>query len=207
MLTIYGRKSSANVQKVHWICIEGNLEFNPVNVGGKYGGHTSPEFTQMNPNSTIPVLMDGNFTIYESNSIIRYISEKFNIFKSNNSQETALNNQWIDWSSLVFGLQCATYTAHNMLLPVAQRNPTLASETKKKIGSSFAILDNQLKNNHFILYDELSLADIPLGCWLHRCVILDLDFSNFKSLEKFYFTLKERQAFETAVISAPLPPN
>ena len=41
MLTIYGRKSSANVQKVHWICLEGNLEFKAINIGGKYGGHTS----------------------------------------------------------------------------------------------------------------------------------------------------------------------
>ena len=32
MLTIYGRKSSANVQKVHWICLEGNLEFKAINL-------------------------------------------------------------------------------------------------------------------------------------------------------------------------------
>ena len=68
MLTVYGRQSSANVQKVHWICAEGNLEFKAVNVGGKYGGHTSSEFKQMNPNSTVPVLMDDDFIIYESNS-------------------------------------------------------------------------------------------------------------------------------------------
>ena len=207
MLTIYGRKSSANVQKVHWICAEGNLEFKSVNVGGKYGGHTTPEFKQLNPNSTIPVLMDDDFIIYESNSIIKYISDKFNILKPNNAQKAALINQWIDWSSLVFGLQCATYTAHSMLLPSEQRNPTLAAETKKKIYSIFEILDNQLTNNHFTLDDELSLADIPIGCWLHRCVILDLEFANFKSLEKLYLSLKERDAFETAVVSAPLPPN
>ena len=133
MLTIYGRKSSANVQKVHWICLEGNLEFKAINIGGKYGGHTSTEFKQINPNSTIPVLKDNDFIIYESNSIIKYISDKYNILKSNNQKDIALNNQWIDWASLVFGLQCATYTAHNMLLPVEQRNPTIASETKKKI--------------------------------------------------------------------------
>jgi len=207
MLTVYGRQSSANVQKVHWICAEGNLEFKAVNVGGKYGGHTSPEFKQMNPNSTIPVLLDDGFIIYESNSIIKYICDKFNVLKSHNSQEVALNNQWIDWSSLVFGLQCATYTAHNMLLPVEQRNPNLAAETKEKIYSSFQILDNQLQSDHYILNNELSLADVPIGCWLHRCFILDLDFSNFKSLKDFYIRLKERRAFEKAVISAPLPPN
>ena len=88
MLTIYGRKSSANVQKVHWICAEGSLDFKSVNVGGKYGGHTSDDFKEMNPNSTIPVLVDNEFTIYESNSMnqwpsnlieVKIIWEKFQL--------------------------------------------------------------------------------------------------------------------------------
>ena len=99
MITVYGRKSSANVQKVRWICSEGNLEFKTEIVGGKYGGLTSPEFISLNPNSTIPVLKDGDFILYESNSIIKYISDKFDILKSDNPKKTALNNQWIDWSS------------------------------------------------------------------------------------------------------------
>tara|TARA_A100001011_G_C14185325_1_gene788781 strand:+ start:21 stop:644 length:624 start_codon:yes stop_codon:yes gene_type:complete len=207
MLTVYGRKSSANVQKVHWICLEGNIEFKSVNIGGKYGGHTSSEFKQINPNSTIPVLKDNDFIIYESNSIIKYISDKFDILKPKNHINAALNNQWIDWASLVFGMQCATYTAHNMFLPIDKRNPIIASDAKKKIMISFEILDNQLNKNNFILNNNLSLADIPIGCWLHRCVILDLKFSKFKSLDRWYKRLKDNDAFEVAVISAPLPPN
>ena len=136
----------------------------------------------MNPNSTIPVLKDGDFVIYESNSIIKYISAKFNIFKSYNNQSTALTNQWIDWSSLVFGLHCATYTAHTMLLPLEKRNRILASETQKKIYASFEILDKQLQKHQFLLDNDFSLADIPVGCWLHRCVVLDLGFSEYKLL-------------------------
>ena len=207
MLTVYGRKSSANVQKVHWICKEGNLEFKQIDVGGKYGGHTSTEFKKMNPNSTIPVLKDDSFVIYESNSIMKYISNRYNILKEDNDEKSALNNQWIDWASLVFGLQCATYTAHNMLLPIEQRDPNIASETKKKIVSSFEILDHQLHKNEFINDDKLGLADIPIGCWIHRCIILNLDFSQFKSLERWYKKLKENYGYKDAVISAPLPPN
>ena len=207
MLTVYGRKSSANVQKVHWICLEGNLEFKPINIGGKYGGHTSPEFKQINPNSTIPVLKDNDFIIYESNSIIKYISDKYDILKSNNQKDIALNNQWIDWASLVFGLQCATFTAHKMLLPIEQRNPAIVSETKEKISTSFNILNNQFNKYSFIVDDKLSLADIPIGCWLHRCVILDLKFSEFKSLDRWYRKLKQNESFQIAVISAPIPPN
>ena len=207
MLTVYGRKSSANVQKVRWICSEGNLEFKTEIVGGKYGGLTSPEFISLNPNSTIPVLKDGNFILYESNSIIKYISDKFNILRSDNPKKTALNNQWIDWSSSVFGLNCSTYTAHNILLPVEQRNPTLVSEAKKNIRSCFGLLNKQLEKTNYLLDNELSLADIPIGCWIHRCVVLRLEISEFKSLEKLYINLKQRHAFKTAVLSTPLPPE
>ena len=207
MITVYGRKSSANVQKVRWICSEGNLEFKTEIVGGKYGGLTSPEFIRLNPNSTIPVLIDGDFILYESNAIIKYLSDKFNILKSENQEKIALNNQWIDWSNSVFGINCSTYTAHNILLPINKRNPTLAHEAKKNIYSCFEILNIQLEKSNYILDDKLSLADIPIGCLIHRCIILKLEISEFKSLEKMYLNLKERSAFKTAVFNTPLPPE
>ena len=207
MLTVYGRKSSANVQKVRWICSEGNLEFKTEIVGGKYGGLTSPEFIRLNPNSTIPVLKDGDFILYESNSIIKYISDKFDILKSDTQEKIALNNQWIDWSSSVFGLNCSHYTLHNILLPIDQRNTTLAIEAKKKIYSCFELLNKQLEKTNYLLDNELSLADIPVGCWIHRCVVLGLEIAEFKSLEKLYVNLKERSAFRTEVFATPLPPE
>ena len=207
MLTVYGRKSSANVQKVRWICSEGNLEFKTEIVGGKYGGLTSPEFIRLNPNSTIPVLKDCDFILYESNSIIKYISDKFDILKSDTQEKIALNNQWIDWSSSVFGLNCSHYTLHNILLPIDQRNTTLAIEAKKKIYSCFKLLNKQLEKTNYLLDNELSLADIPVGCWIHRCVVLGLEITEFKSLEKLYVNLKERSAFRTEVFDTPLPPE
>ena len=207
MLSVYGRKSSANVQKVRWICSEGNLEFKTEIVGGKYGGLTSPEFIRLNPNSTIPVLKDGDFILYESNSIIKYISDKFDILRSDTQEKIALNNQWIDWSSSVFGLNCSHYTLHNILLPIDQRNTTLASEAKKKIYSCFELLNKQLEKTNYLLDNELSLADIPVGCWIHRCVVLGLEITEFKSLEKLYVNLKERSAFRTEVFATPLPPE
>ena len=207
MITILGRKSSANVQKVHWICLEGNIKFSSVNIGGKYKGHETEDFKKLNPNSTIPVLVDDNFTIYESNSILRYISNKFNILKNNNIEKEALNSQWIDWSSLVFGIPCAIFTAHSLLLPKEKRNYEIAKEAEKKIYSIFEILEKQLSKQNYIIDNNINLADIPIGCWLNRCNILKLDISRFTSLEKWFFKLKERETFNKAVFSAPLPPN
>ena len=207
MLKILGRKSSANVQKVHWICLEGSIEFESINIGGKYKGHDTEDFKKINPNGTIPVLVDEDFTIYESNSIIKYISKKFDILNTDNSRMEALNNQWIDWSSLVFGLPCSIYTAHTMLLPKEHRNEKIASEAKNKIISIFSILEKQFQKNNFILENKINLADIPIGCWFHRCNVLGIEFSNFNYLSDWYLRLKDREAFKKAVFEAPLPPN
>ena len=64
-LKIYGRRSSANVQKVVWLCCEGNLIFDTENFGGKYGGNESNEFKSMNPNGRVPVLQDNDFILYD----------------------------------------------------------------------------------------------------------------------------------------------
>ncbi len=207
MLKILGRKSSANVQKVHWICLEGSIEFEAINIGGKYKGHDTEDFKKINPNGTIPVLVDEDFTIYESNSIIKYISKKFDILNTDNSRMEALNNQWIDWSSLVFGLPCSIYTAHTMLLPKEHRDEKIASEAKNKIISIFSILEKQFQNNNFILENKINLADIPIGCWFHRCNVLGIEFSSFNYLSDWYLRLKDREAFKKAVFEAPLPPN
>ena len=47
---VYGRKSSANVQKVIWICTEVGISFETRDIGGKYGGNKSDNFLNINPN-------------------------------------------------------------------------------------------------------------------------------------------------------------
>ena len=165
--------------------IVGGLVGNPVIPGDKSISHRS---------IIIPSISNGNCEIN-------------NILKSEDQEKIALNNQWIDWSNSVFGLNCSTYTAHNILLPINKRNPNLASEAKKNIYSCFEILNIQLEKSNYLLDDKLSLADIPIGCLIHRCIILNLEISEFKSLEKMYDNLKERSAFKTEVFYAPLPPE
>ena len=76
MLTIHGRISSINVQKVVLACEELKLPHVRHNAGGAFGIVKTPEYMAMNPNSLVPVLVDGDLVLWESNAIVRYLAAK-----------------------------------------------------------------------------------------------------------------------------------
>lgn len=74
MLKVWGRRSAYNVQKVLWAIGELGLAYEHIDVGGSRGQLDTPEFLAMNPHGRIPVIVDGRTSIWESNSIIRYLA-------------------------------------------------------------------------------------------------------------------------------------
>ena len=77
MLKVLGRATSTNVQKVLWFCDSQNRVYEHDNdIGGAFGRNDSPEYLAMNPNGRVPVVIDGDFVMWESNSIIRYLARQ-----------------------------------------------------------------------------------------------------------------------------------
>ena len=68
MIRILGKASSINVRKVLWTCEEIGIAYTRADDG--------PELAQ-NPNGLVPVIVDGDFVLWESNSIIRYLANKW----------------------------------------------------------------------------------------------------------------------------------
>ena len=70
-ITLWGRLNSANVQKAVWVLEELGLDYQHVPAGGSFGGLDTPEFLVMNPNGRVPLLRDGDLTLWESHAIVR----------------------------------------------------------------------------------------------------------------------------------------
>src|SRR5258706_15637720 len=77
MLTVYGRKSSFNVQKVMWLVGELGLTHRHVELGGSYGGLHTPEFRSMNPHGRIPVVDYQGTIVWGSHAILLYPASSF----------------------------------------------------------------------------------------------------------------------------------
>jgi glutathione S-transferase len=77
MLTVYGRKSSFNVQKVMWLIGELGVVHEHIELGGAYGGLEAPEFRAMNPHGRVPVVDDNGTIVWESHAILRYLAARY----------------------------------------------------------------------------------------------------------------------------------
>ena len=76
MLTIWGRATSSNVQKVLWCCDELDLAYERVDAGREFGKVGDSSYQAMNPNGLVPTLVDGALVVWESNAILFYMASK-----------------------------------------------------------------------------------------------------------------------------------
>jgi glutathione S-transferase len=131
------------------------------------GKHKTPEYLKLNPNGLIPVLVDGDITLFETAAITLYLVDKFpqaQLAPQVGSADRAHFYKWLVWQTNT--LQSALIMYFYPDRYVSQANSSGALEVKyesqKKIGQCLQQLDDQLKShgNHWILGDTFSAVDI-----------------------------------------------
>jgi glutathione S-transferase len=203
MLTIYGRKSSFNVQKVMWLVGELGIAHRHIEMGGSFGGLDTAEFRAMNPHGRVPVVDDDGTVVWESHAILRYLAARYGtgVFWSDTPAERSQAEQWMDWvqctlqPDFLSGVFWGFYRT-----PAEQRNMQAVDEKVRRCGEHFRLLDGVLADRRFLLGDRLSLADIPAGTSLYRYFNIDIARPHVPHVERWYRTLQERAAYQAHVM-------
>ena len=203
MLTVWGRRSSFNVQKVLWLIGELDLDHNHIDAGGAFGGLDAPEFLAMNPHGRVPVIRDDAATVWESHAILRYLAARHSAgrFWSADPVARAPVDGWMDWSQTALqpdflgGVFWGFYRT-----PEDKRNWPAIRAALTRCAGHFAMLDRLLDGRPFLLGDDLSLADITAGTSLYRYFELDIERPPLPHVERWYGTLQQRAAFRTHVM-------
>ena len=100
-LTIWGRANSVNVQKVLWCLAELDLAYDRIDAGMAFGKNDQPEYLAINPNGRVPTLVDGDYVLWESNSIMRYLNLAYgegSPIYPQAPQARAAVDRWLDWT-------------------------------------------------------------------------------------------------------------
>ena len=99
MLKILGKPTSINVRKVLWLCEELALPYEHEAWGAGFRDTNAPEFLALNPNAQVPVIVDGEAVLWESNTICRYLAGKHgrDDLLPRDALARARVEQWMDW--------------------------------------------------------------------------------------------------------------
>lgn len=203
MLKIWGRATSVNVQKVMWTVAELGLPHERIDAGGSFGKLDTPEFVRMNPNKRIPVLDDDGFTLWESNTIVRYLVDTYGrgTLAPQGRFSFARADQWSDWAITTLTNDLILTCFVGMILtPKAQRNTAAIGAAAKRLGANLAILDGQLDGKAFILGDAPTFADILVGTYMYRYFNLDIERARHPNVQAWYQRLTARPAYQKHVM-------
>jgi glutathione S-transferase len=176
MLTIHGRINSINVQKAVLACEELKLPYVRHDAGGAFGIVQTPEYKAMNPNSLVPVLIDGDLVLWESNAIVRYLAAKYGegTLWPKDPGQRALSDRWMDWHSIGFYPKMHQAFWGLVRTPPEQRDHAAIEASIAATEPALDILEAELTGKTFLCGDQVTIGDIALlpGIfrWLHMPV-------------------------------------
>lgn len=202
MIKIWGRTDSSNVQKVLWCCGELDLAYERVDLGGKFGGNKEKAYLQLNPNGLVPTLQDGEFILWESNSIMRYLVEKYGPRQllPPTLERRADANRWMDWQLTTLGPAIVPLFWSLIRTPPDKRDPNTIQTAVEKTSNAWSIVDRYLADNSYIAGDALTLGDIPLGVWAYRWFNLPVERPRFERVEAWYKRICERPPYRKHIM-------
>ncbi|MBR0775357.1 glutathione S-transferase [Bradyrhizobium diazoefficiens] len=169
--TIWGRANSVNVQKVLWALAELELPYQRIDAGMAFGRTREPDYLAMNPNARIPTLVEGDFVLWESNSIMRYLCLAHGrgtpIYPEPPKRRASVD-RWLDWT--LSTLQPVDRPVFWALVrtPAAERDMAKIQKDADVAAEVWVIADRQLATRPFVDGDAFTLADIAVGAYARR---------------------------------------
>ena len=195
-LRVLGKASSINVRKVLWTCAELDLPFVREDWGSGFQSTRQAEFLAMNPNAMVPVIVDADLVLWESNTICRYLAGRYGKNESLLPAEPAARarvEQWMDWQAT--DLNNAWRYA---FMALVRNSPAHADAAQVEASIAqwnrhMGILERQLdKTGAFAAGPAFTLADVVLGLSTNRWLMTPMARPDYPALRKYAARLRER---------------
>ncbi len=199
-ITIWGRANSVNVQKVLWCLHELDIPFKRIDAGMAFGHNTGPDYLAMNPNGRVPTLVDGDFVLWESNSIMRYLARAYrdgSPLYPKAPQLRAGVDRWLDWTlSTVQPVDRPVFWAL-VRTPPAQRDMVAIQKDVDAEAVIWRIADQRLAARRFFEGDDFTLADIAIGAYARRWLGVEgVDKPKLAHLDRWFAEISARPGFQ-----------
>ncbi len=195
-------RHSINTLKLRVALAEAGAEYEYVPVDLAAGQQRKPEFLALNQHGKIPVLVDGDFVLPESDAILWYIAERFPDARLLGAtiRDRARTLQWCDFAST--GLYPPYYDvyAHTLSNPPDKRIPSVAESAQQRLSRALKVLEEVLSSRPALAGADYSIADIGAGVVIRGIRDrLGLDPATHPRILEWYGRISSRPAWQLAL--------
>ncbi|KAL8215086.1 hypothetical protein R6Q57_004535 [Mikania cordata] len=166
VVKVYGPIMAACPQRVLACLFEFGVDFELVDVDLDSNEHKQPDFLKKQPFGQVPVVEDGDFRLFESRAIIRYIATKYGDKSQGlygaTLEEKALVDQWLEVEAHHFNDMVYTIVLQKLVIPKmgGKTDFDLVQNCEKKLEQVFDIYEQHLSKNSHLAGDRFTLADM-----------------------------------------------
>jgi glutathione S-transferase len=205
MLKVWGRISSINVRKVVLTAQLLQVPFERVDAGASFGITRTPEYLARNPNALVPTIEDEGFVLWESNVVVRYLCAKHaeGTLYPRDLRARFDAERWMDWQQTTLNGAGREAFVQLIRTPQERRSADAVAASVAATEPLLALLDALLAQRSFIAGEQLTMADIPLACEMHRWWGLPLEHPAHPHLRRWYDGIRQR-AGARGVLDLPL---
>lgn len=160
--------------------------------------HLKPEFLKINPQHTVPTLVDNGFSLWESRAIMVYLVEKYgkddSLFPKDPKKQAVVNQR------LHFDMGTLNQAFTEYYYPQFRENKAGDPEKFKKIEAAFDFLNTFLEGQKYVAGDHLTIADIAIITTVTTYIACDFKIKHYSNVAKWYESVqKEIPGFEENV--------
>ncbi len=189
-----------NPMKVALFLEEAGLEYEAIPVDTRKGEQHSPEFSKLNPNHKVPVIVDGDATVFDSNAILMYLGQKTGQFMPDDSLKA--QGELFSWMMFVAS-GIGPYSGQSVHMRHMAPEPKdyavkrYLFEAKRHYG----IIEARLGQHEWMLGDEYTIVDMALWGWSRMVPYVigaspkdDSVWAQFPNLKRFMDAVNARPA-------------
>lgn len=198
MLTFYGHEISTPCNKVRFVANALNLdyEFKPVDLFT--GKNKTEEYLKLHPAGKVPVMVDGDFVLFESNAICRYLAEKSGseLYPSELRQRS-LVNQWMDFASIHVGPAVSRVFVNRVGYSVMglEKDERSLQDGLNFLDRFLPVVDRNIAAKGYLAGPQLSLADFSLLAHLEQAEISSISLEAYPHLKKWREKLQSEEFY------------
>jgi GST-like protein len=189
-----------NPTKVALCLEEMGLPYELVPVDTRKGEQHTPEFLAINPNGKVPVIVDGDATVFDSNAILLYLAEKTGQFLP--ASTPAARGELLSWLMFVAS-GIGPYSGQSVHFRNVAPEPKEYAVNRYTFEAQrhWGIMNARLGSHRFVVGDTYTIVDMAVWGWSRLIpVVLGPDaMQRFPNLQRHLDAIGARPAAARAL--------